>query len=51
MEFCRTQIKVDSNGIVMVKKSYIGGILLIINDDADFTILREIIRKKLSPKE
>ena len=46
-----TQIKPNSNGIVLTKKSYVNNIFLVTHHDADFTSSRGIIRKKLSPKK
>lgn len=51
IKFNRVQIKLDSNGIILTKKCYIGGIFPVIDHDADSTNSKEIIRKKLLPKE
>lgn len=51
VKFNRTQIKLNSNGIVLIKKSHIGSILLVISYDVDSTSSREIIKKKLLPKK
>lgn len=51
LKFNGIQIKLDSNGTVAIEKSYIGGILLIIDYDVNFTSSKEITRKKLLPKE
>ena len=51
LKFNRTQIKFDSERIVLIKKSYIGGILSVTNHDVDSTSSRGITRKKPSPKE
>lgn len=45
------QIKLDSNGTVAIEESYIGGILLIIDYDINFTSSKEITRKKLLLKK
>ena len=51
LKFNGAQIKLDLNSIVLTKKVYVGGIFLITDHIADSTSPREIIRKKLSPKE
>ena len=51
LKFNGAQIKLDSEGIVLTKKSHIGDILPVTNRDADSTSLRGITRKKLSRKE
>ena len=51
LKFNSTQIKLDSNGIVLTKKSQVGGILLVTNYAADSTNSKGITRKKLSPKK
>lgn len=51
LKFNNAQIKLNLNGIVLTKKSYAGRILLIIDHVADSTSSKEIIRKKLLPKE
>lgn len=45
------QIKLNLNKIILIKNSYIGGILLITNYNTDFTSSKKIIIKKLSLKE
>lgn len=51
MKFNEAQIKLDSKKIVLTKESYVDGILLNTNHDADAISSREIIRKKLLPKK
>ena len=51
LKFNRAQIKLDLNRIVITKKSHVRGILLITDHIADSISLKEIIRKKLSPKK
>lgn len=51
MKFNKIQIKLNLNKIILIKKSYIDGILLITNYDTDFTSSKKIIKKKLSLKE
>lgn len=51
IKFNRAQIKLDLNGIVLTKKSHVGGILSVTDHDVDFTSSREITRKKVSLKE
>ncbi len=51
LKFNRTSIKLDSKGIILIKKSHVGGILLVIDHDVDSTSSRRITRKKLSPKK
>ena len=51
LKFNSIQIKLDSNGIVLTKRSHVGGILLVTNHAADFTSSKEITRKKLLPKK
>lgn len=51
IKFNKAQIKLDSNGIVLTKKSHVGGIFLVTKHDADSTSLSEITKKKLSLKE
>lgn len=51
IKFNRVQIKLDSNSIILIKESHIGGILLVTDHDANSTSSRGIIRKKLSLKE
>ena len=47
LKFNWAQIKLNSERIVLIKESHIGGILPITNHDADSTSLREITKKKL----
>lgn len=51
LKFNGAQIKLNSNDIILIKKSYIGGIFLITNHATDFTSSKGIIRNKLSLKE
>ena len=51
LKFNSAQIKLDSNNIVLTKKSHIGGILLVTDNVAESISSRGITRKKLSPKE
>ena len=51
LKFNGAPIKLDSNGIVLTKKSYVGGILPVTDHATDSTSSRGITRKKLSPKE
>ena len=51
LKFNNTQIKFNSNKIVLIKKNYVGGILLVIDHVADSTSFRGITKKKLLPKE
>ena len=51
LKFNGAQIKLDSEGIVVTKKSHVGGILPVTNRDADSTSSRGITRKNLSRKE
>ena len=51
LKFIGVQINLDSEGIVLTKKSHIGGIFLVTNRDIDSTSSRGITRKKLLPKE
>lgn len=48
IKFNGAQMKLDSNGIVLIKESYVSGILPLIKHDADFTSSKEIIKKKNS---
>ena len=48
LKFNNIQIKLDSYGIVLTKKSHVEGILLVTNHAADSTSSKGIIRKKLS---
>lgn len=45
--FNRTQIKLDWKDILLSKNSYIDIICLVIDYNIDFTILKNIIKKKL----
>ena len=47
LKFNGAQIKLNLNGIVLTKQSHVGGILLIIDQIADFSSSREITKKKL----
>lgn len=51
LNFNGVQIKLVTNGIVLIKESHVGGILPVIDHIADSTSFREITRKKLSSKE
>ena len=51
LKFNDAQIKLNLNKIVLIKESYVGGILPVIDYITDSTNFREIIRNKLSPKE
>ena len=51
IKFNGTQIKLDSDGIVLTKESHVGVVFLVTDDDADSTSSRGITKKKLSPKE
>lgn len=51
LKFKDTQIKLNLNGIILTKKSYIESILSVIDHITDFTSFRKIIKKKLLPKE
>ena len=51
LKFNGAQIKLDSNGIILTKKSYIRGILLVINHATDSISFKKITKKKLSLKE
>ena len=51
LKFNSAQIKLDSNGIVLMKESHIGGIFPVTDNITDSTSSKGIIRKKLSPKE
>lgn len=50
-KFNDAQIKLDSNNIILAKKSHIEGIFLITNHIAGFTSSREITKKKLLSKK
>ncbi len=51
IKFNKAQINLDSDGIVLTKESYVSGILLVTDHNADFTSSRGITRKNLSPEE
>lgn len=51
IKFNEIQIKLDSNNIVLLKINHVGGMLPVIDHDADSTYLKGIIRKRLLPKE
>ena len=51
LKFNGTQIKLNSEEIVLTKESHIGGILLVKNYDVDSTSSRGITRIKLLPQE
>ena len=51
LKFNGTQIKLDSNNIVLTKESHVGGILPVTDHSIDSTSFRGITRKKISPKE
>ena len=51
LKFNMMQIKLNSKGIVLTKKSHIGRIYLVIDHNVDFTNSKRITRKKLLPKE
>ena len=51
LKFNGAQIKLNSNRIVLIKKSHIGEIFSVTNHVADSTSSRRITRKKLSTKE
>lgn len=51
LKFNDIQIKLDLNGIVLIKNSYIGSIFLFIDYNIDFTSSKTITRKKLSFKK
>ena len=51
LKFNGAQIKLDSKGILLTKKSHVDGIFLVTDHNADSTSLRGITKKKLSPKE
>ena len=50
IKFNGVQIKLDSNGIILTKKSYIRAIFLAINYATDFTNLKKITKKRYYPK-
>lgn len=51
IKFNGAQIKPNLNGIVLIKESYVGDILLVTDYDTDSTGSKKIMRKKLSLKE
>ncbi len=51
LKFNNAKIKLNSNGIVLIKRCYIREIFLVTDYATDSTSSREITRKKLSPKE
>lgn len=51
LKFNRTQIKLDSENIVLIKKSYVSDILLVTDYDIDSISSRGVTRKKLLLKE
>lgn len=51
LKFNGAQIKLDSNGTVLIKESHVGGIFLVTDHNIDSTSLRGITRKKLLLKE
>ncbi len=51
IKFNGVEIKIDSNGIVLIKKSHIGGILPVIDHDTDSTSSKGIKREKLLLKK
>lgn len=51
IKFNRVQIKLDLDGIVLSKKSYVSGIFLITDHNIDSTSFWRITRKKLSSKK
>ena len=51
LKFNRAQIKLDSEGIVLTKKSHIDGIFLVIDHNTDSTSLGKITKKKFLSKE
>ena len=51
LKFNSAQIKLDSNGIILTKKSHVSGIFSVTNHIPDSTSSKEITRKKLSLKE
>lgn len=50
-KFNGAQIKLDSESIVLAKKSHVGGILLVIDCDTDSISFRGVTRKKPSLKK
>lgn len=51
LKFTSAQIKLDLNGIVLIKKSYIKEIFLVTDHVADFTSFIDITRKKIWHKK
>ena len=51
LKFNGVQIKLDSKGIVLTKKSYVGGIFLVTDHDVDSISSRRITREKFLSKE
>lgn len=51
LKFNSAKIKLNSNGIVLIKKSHVCAIFLVTNHDADSISLKRITKKKLSPME
>lgn len=51
IKFNWIQIKLDSNGIVLTKMSYLDAIFLVTDHDIDSTSSKAITRKKLLPKK
>ena len=51
LEFNGASMELNSNSIVLTKKSHVGGIFLVTGHIADCIGLNGIRKKKLSPKE
>lgn len=51
LKFNNTQIKLNSNGIILIKESYIGRIFLVTDYVVNFTGFKGIIKKKLLSKK
>ena len=51
LKFNGAQIKLNSNSIILIKKSHISYIFLVTDYNIDFTSLKRIIKKKLLPKK
>lgn len=51
LKFSGAQIKLNSNGIILTKKSYLRDIILVTNYNADSTSFKKITKKKLLLKE
>ena len=51
LKFKGTQMKLNSNGIVLIKKSYVERIFLVTNHVANSTNSKKIIKKKLLSKK